>query len=84
MLFMKAPIPQVGIGLNIQYWDIAKRTARTISLEGGNDLVYQPLIRARLGMLDLEWSNRKALLQLPNGVANDRVRQSERSLCSVT
>jgi len=32
------PGEQVGIGLNTQHWDIAKRTARTISLEGGNDL----------------------------------------------
>jgi hypothetical protein len=71
------PGEQVGIGLNTQYWDIAKRTARTISLEGGNDLVYQPLIRARLGMLDLEWFKQEVrYCRLPNGVANDRVRQS--------
>ena len=71
------PGEQVGIGLNLQYSDIAKRTARTISLEGGNDLVLQPLIRARLGMLDLEWFKREVrYCRLPNGVANDRVRQS--------
>jgi alpha-L-fucosidase 2 len=71
------PGEQVGIGLNTQYWDIAKRTARTISLEGGNDLVYQPMIRARLGMLDLEWFKQEVrYCRLPNGVANDRVRQS--------
>ena len=47
-------------------------------LEGGNDLVYQPLIRARLGMLDLEWSkNEVRSCQLPNGIANDRVRQND-------
>jgi|HubBroStandDraft_1064217.scaffolds.fasta_scaffold01034_2 alpha-L-fucosidase 2 len=71
------PGEQVGIGLNNQYWDIAKRTARTISLEGGNDLVFQPLIRARLGMLDFEWFKKEVqYCSLPNDVANDRVRQS--------
>jgi alpha-L-fucosidase 2 len=71
------PGEQVGIGLNSKYWDIARRTARTISLEGGNDLVFQPLIRARLGMLDLEWFKKEVrYCSLPNDVANDRVRQS--------
>src|SRR6266496_3310470 len=71
------PGEQVGIGLNTQYWDIAKRTACTVSLEGGNDLVYQPMIRARLGMLDLEWFKKEVqYCRMPNGVANDRVRQS--------
>src|ERR1700722_16695315 len=71
------PGEQVGIGLNTQHWDIAKRTARTISLEGGNDLVSQPLIRARLAMLDLEWFKQEVrYCRVPNGVANDRVRQS--------
>ncbi len=71
------PGEQVGMGLNTQHWDIAKRTARTISLEGGNDLVFQPLIRARLAMLDLEWFKQEVqYCRLPNGVANDRVRQS--------
>jgi len=71
------PGEQVGIGLNTAYWEIARRTAQTISLEGGNDLVYQPLIRARLGMLDLEWFKREVqYCRVPNGVANDRVRQS--------
>jgi len=71
------PGEQVGIEHNTQHWEIAKRTAQTISLEGGNDLVYQPLIRARLGMLDLEWFKREVqYCRVPNGVANDRVRQS--------
>ncbi len=56
--------------------EIARRTARTVRLEGGNDLVYQPLIRARLGMLDLDWFKREVrYCLLPNGVANDRCRQ---------
>jgi hypothetical protein len=70
------PGEQVGMGRNEEYLEIARRTARTIRLEGGNDLVYQPLIRARLGMLDLEcFKNEVRYCQLPNGIANDRVRQ---------
>ena len=46
-------------------------------LEGGNDLVFQPLILARLGMLDATWFKREVrYCRLPNGIANDRVRQS--------
>ena len=70
------PGDQVGMGRHEEYLEIARRTARTIRLEGGNDLVYQPLIRARLGMLDLDWfKNEVRYCQLPNGIANDRVRQ---------
>jgi len=70
------PGDQVGIDRGAESMEIAKRTARTVRLEGGNDLVYQPLIRARLGMLDLGWFKREVrYCLLPNGVANDRVRQ---------
>ena len=70
------PGDQVGMGRNEEHLEIARRTARTIRLEGGNDLVYQPLIRARLGMLDVQWfKNQVRYCQLPNGIANDRVRQ---------
>src|SRR5208337_2464304 len=70
------PGDQVGIGRNEKYLEIARRTARTIRLEGGNDLVYQPLIRARLGMLDLKWfKNEVRYCLLPNGITGDRVRQ---------
>ena len=71
------PGDEVGIDTGKELQDIAKRTAQTIRLEGGNDLVSQPLIRARLGMLDLDWF--KAQIEycmLPDGVSNDRVRQS--------
>ena len=45
-------------------------------MEGGNDLVWQPLVRARLGMLDLEWFQREVrYCRVPNGTAGDRVRQ---------
>ena len=70
------PAEQVGMGRNEDQWEIARRTARLVRLEGGNDLVYQPLIRARLGMLDLDWFKRQVhYCMLPNRVANDRIRQ---------
>jgi alpha-L-fucosidase 2 len=70
------PGEQVGLGKGEELLEIARRTAHTIRLEGGNDVVYQPLIRARLGMLDLEWFKREVrYCLLPNGIVNDRVRQ---------
>jgi alpha-L-fucosidase 2 len=70
------PGEQVGLDLHQEYLEIARRTARVIRLEGGNDLIFQPLIRARLGMLDLEWFKREVrYCLLPNGVCNDRTRQ---------
>jgi len=70
------PGEQVGIDLGEEQREIARRTAETVRLEGGNDLVYQPLIRARLGMLDLDWFKREVrYCLLPGGWANDRVRQ---------
>jgi hypothetical protein len=71
------PGEQVGIGKGIVHHEIARRTVETVRLEGGNDLVYQPLARARLGMLDLDWFKREVrYCLLPNGIANDRVRQA--------
>jgi hypothetical protein len=71
------PGDAVGIGTGKEFQEIAKRTAQTIRLEGGNDLVSQPLIRARLGMLDLDWfKGQIEYCMLPDGVSNDRVRQS--------
>jgi alpha-L-fucosidase 2 len=70
------PGDQVGLGRREDQLELARRTAATIRLEGGNDVVYQPLIRARLGMLDLEWFKREArYCELPNGLIQDRVRQ---------
>jgi alpha-L-fucosidase 2 len=70
------PAEQVGLGRGASDWDIARRTAQVVRLEGGNDLVFQPLIRARLGMLDLDWFKREVrYCTLPNGVANGRVRE---------
>jgi hypothetical protein len=71
------PGEQVGLGGDARDLDIARRTAATVRLEGGNDIVYQPLIRARLGMLDLEWfKDEVRYCQAPNGVVQDRVRQT--------
>lgn len=70
------PAEQVGLGSKAELLELARRTAKTIRLEGGNDLVWQPLARARLGMLDLEWFKREVRYCLtPLGAANDRVRQ---------
>ena len=72
------PGEQVGLGRGEEQLEIARRTARTIRLEGGNDLVYQPLILTRLGILDLDWFKREVRYCLtPNGLANDRVRQTD-------
>ncbi len=71
------PAEQVGLGQRAELLEIARRTARTMRLEGGNDLVWQPLALARLGMLDLEWFKREVrYCTLPLGIANDRVRQT--------
>ena len=70
------PAEQVGLDRRRELLDIARRTVGTVRLEGGNDLVWQPLVRARLGMLDLDWFKREVrYCLLPNGAANDRVRQ---------
>jgi hypothetical protein len=70
------PGEQVGIGRREAQLPIARRTAETVRLEGGNDLVYQPLVRARLGMLDVKWfKDQVRYCLLPNGTAGDRVRQ---------
>ena len=70
------PGEQVGIGRGEDELEIARRTARLVRLEGGNDLVYQHLIRARLGMLDLKWfKGQVRYCSLPDGVSGDRVRQ---------
>jgi hypothetical protein len=70
------PAEQVGLGRGEEQLEIARRTARVVRLEGGNDLVYQPLISARLGMLDLHWFKREVeYCRLPNGLTGDCVRQ---------
>lgn len=71
------PGEDVGIETTGSAKDIALRTAKTIRLEGGNDLVFQPLIRVRLGMLDFKWFKEQVkYCSLPDGIANDRVRQT--------
>jgi hypothetical protein len=71
------PGEQVGLESGAEQLAIARRSAQTVRLEGGNDLVFQPLVRARLGMLDAAWFKQEVRYsRLPNGIANDRVRQS--------
>ena len=71
------PGEQVGLGSDARELEIARRTAAAVRLEGGNDIVYQPLIRARLGMLDLAWfKDEVRYCQMPNGIVQDRVRQT--------
>lgn len=71
------PGEQVGLGGDPRLLQIARRTAAAVRLEGGNDVVYQPLIRARLGMLDLAWfKDEVRYCQAPNGIVQDRVRQT--------
>jgi hypothetical protein len=71
------PGEQVGLGLQEDQLAIARRTATGVRLEGGNDIVFQPLIRARLGMLDLEWfKSQVRYCSMPNGIVQDRVRQA--------
>ena len=70
------PGEQVGLDIGQKFLEIATLTAKTMRLEGGNDLVSQPLIRARLGMLDLLWFKKQIeYCMLPDGVSNDRVRE---------
>lgn len=71
------PGEQVGLGLQQEQLALARRTAAAVRLEGGNDVVYQPFIRARLGMLDLDWfKNEVRYCRMPNGLVQDRVRQT--------
>ena len=71
------PAERVGLASSAAELEIARRTAATIRLEGGNDLVILPLVLARLAALDLEWFKQQIrYCQLPNGIANDRVRQA--------
>ncbi len=70
------PGEQIGLGLREDQLELARRSARTVRLEGGNDIVYQPLIRARLGILDLDWFKREVrYCTLSNGIVQDRTRQ---------
>jgi hypothetical protein len=70
------PCDQVGLDRGQDKLALARNTIRTVRLEGGNDLVWQPLARARAGLLDLEWFRGEVRYCLmPNGSAFDRVRQ---------
>ena len=71
------PAEQVGLGRREDQLLIARTTASTIRPEGCTDLVIQPLARARLGILSLDWFRKEvAYCLLPNGTAGCRVRQT--------
>jgi alpha-L-fucosidase 2 len=70
------PGEQVGIGIGEEFLEVATRTAGALRFEGGDYLVFQPLIRARLGNLDLEWFKRQVrYCMLPNGACSERCLQ---------
>jgi len=70
------PGEQVGIGIGEEFLEVATRTAGALRFEGGDYLVFQPLIRARLGNLDLEWFKRQVqYCMLPNGACAERCLQ---------
>jgi hypothetical protein len=70
------PGEQVGIGIGEGLLEVATRTAAALRFEGGDYLVFQPLIRARLGLLDLEWFKRQVrYCMLPNGACAERCLQ---------
>jgi hypothetical protein len=55
---------------------ILRNSARNLQVEGGNDLIFQNLQAARLGILDLEKFKRQIqYCLLPNGTASDMVLQ---------
>jgi hypothetical protein len=71
------PGEQVGLHSEPSQLELARRTAKLVRLEGGNDFVYFPMILARLGILDLEIFKREIhYCLLPNGTCTDRVRQT--------
>jgi len=70
------PGEQVGLHSSSGELDLARRSAKLIRCEGGNDLVYLPLILSRLGILNLEaFKQEISYCQIPNGTCADRVRQ---------
>jgi hypothetical protein len=70
------PAEQVGLHSPPDLLALARRTAENVRLEGGNDLVYINLIKARLGILDLEeFKEEIRYCLISNGTCTDRVRQ---------
>jgi len=70
------PGEEIGLHSSSEELELARRTAKLIRTEGGNDLVYLPLILSRLGILDFQVFKREIrYCQIPNGTCTDRVRQ---------
>jgi len=71
------PGEEIGLHSSSEELELARRTAKLIRTEGGNDLVFLPLILSRLGILDLRAFKREIrYCQIPNGTRTDRVRQT--------
>lgn len=66
------PGEEIGLGSPRGQYELAKNTWRNQRNEGGNDLVFQNLQGARLGLLDLDQFKRQVrYCTLPNGTATD-------------
>ena len=71
------PGEDIGLGSPPELREIAVNTWRNLLNEGGNELVFQNLQGARLGLLDLERFKRQIrYCELPNGTCTDMVLQA--------
>jgi hypothetical protein len=70
------PGEEIGLHSPPESLEIARRTWRLHRNEGGNDLVFQAVQGARLGILDLEkWKRQLHYCELPNGSFTDMILQ---------
>ena len=70
------PGEEIGLHSSLEELDLARRTWRNHRNEGGNDLVFQAVQGARLGILDLEkWKRQLHYCELPNGSFTDMIMQ---------
>ena len=71
-LMVVFPGEEHGLGSSPEWWRILEATYRNQRNEGGNDLVFQNLQGARVGLLDLERFKRQInYCLLPNGACTD-------------
>lgn len=70
------PGEEFGIGAPDSIYTMLLNTARAHQNEGGNDIVFFPMQKARLGILDIEQFKRQVnYATLPNGTVTDAVMQ---------
>lgn len=71
------PGEEYGIGTPDSIMTILRNTVAAHQNEGGNDIVFLPMQKARLGMLDLDKFKRQVrYATLPNGTVTDAVLQT--------